>query len=143
MTSAAAVTSTATHLIHPTVHAVTDSGNVIDLTVWSTHVAITTWAGATRLDDWTGNIPATTPQEWQAACKEATRIRNLFDTYGGPRGVETHANALRIRLAAEQARPTRMRDNARIGALYTELAALEDLSTKRARARLAQYAEAA
>jgi hypothetical protein len=137
MTNAAV---TATHLIHPTVHAVADSGNVIDLTVWSTHVNITTWAGAERVQEWTRNIPATTPTEREAACKEASRILNLFNTYGGPRGVEQRRNQLAIQRTPVAARQARSRTpwiyDTQIETLDAEMAALEDLTTRALRPQL-------
>ncbi len=130
----------ATHLIHPTVRTTTDSGNVIALTVWSTHVNITTWAGDTRLPEWTANIPATTPAERQAACAEASRILNLFNTYGGPRGVDQRRNQLAIQRAPIADRQARSHTpwiySEQLNAIDTEMAALEDLTTRNQRTQL-------
>lgn len=79
----------------------------------------------------------------KTALDEASRILGLFEQHRTADRIEAHAENLRRQLDLLEKRPHGMRDNARIGHLYTELAALEDLSTKRARARFAQYAEAA
>ncbi len=93
----------------------------------------------TTYDNWCGGFTNV-----KTALAEASRVLAAFRRHGGPDQVEAHANALGIQLAAEQARPARMQDNARIGNLYTELAALEDLTTARNRAALtAQFAQAA
>lgn len=80
----------------------------------------------------------------KTALDEASRVLAAYQAYGSAQGIEAHANRLRIRLATETSRPERMQDTGTIGALYTELAAVEDFGTKRVRAALRnQFAEAA
>ncbi len=136
MTSAAATSTTTPQITFP-IEATAGSITIAVHKIPGGYSLLVTALGTTY-DNWCGGFT-----NIKTALAEASRALAAFNTHGGPRGVETHANALRIQLAAEQARPTRMQDNAHIGALYTELAAIEDLATKRARARLAQYAEAA
>ncbi len=79
----------------------------------------------------------------KTAYHEVGRIRASFAEHRTADRIETHANSLRRELDLLEKRPHGMRDNARIGALDTELAALEALSTQRARAQLAsQFATA-
>ncbi len=80
----------------------------------------------------------------KTALDEASRLLAAFEAHRTADRIEAHAETLRRQLDLLEKRPHGMRDNARIGALYTELAQIEDLSTKRARAQLAaQFADAA
>jgi hypothetical protein len=145
------MTSTGRHLIHDTVRATTTSGHVIALTVYSTHVSIITFAGRNTIDDWTANLPATTPTQRQAACAEASRARDLFNRHGGPDGVAHLRNLLAIERGPLADRLDRSRDPharrvyaQRVDDIDSRMAQLEDLGTKRVRAALAQqFAHAA
>lgn len=93
--------------------------------------SILTTSLGTNHHDWCGHFTSL-----KQACGEASRILDLFNTHGGPGGVENHANMLRIRLASETSRSTCMQDTVAIANLYTELAALEALGARRVRAAL-------
>ncbi len=91
------------------------------------------------LSAWCGHFA-----DLKEALDEAGRIYRAFEAHRTADRIEMHAETLRRELATHQNRPQPMQDTARIGAIYTELAALEDLSTKRVRAALvAQLAHAA
>jgi hypothetical protein len=132
------MTSTATTkvlplLVHDTVRDTTDSGHTVALTVWRTHVSIVTFSGAT------------TPAEWAAGCAEASRIRDLFNTHGGPGGIERHRNQLAIQRAqaadrhhAARTAQTRKYFADAINTIDTEMAGLEDLTTRAKRPELVE-----
>lgn len=124
-------------LIGNPVDAVTASGNLIRLVIFRSHISISTWAGPTRLDDWSVELSATTPAQRKAACAEASRALALFDAYDGPRGVAQRAEQLRWYLNQQDQRRTG-RDHAGIAAAEKELTTLEDLATRRLRQQVAR-----
>ncbi len=101
--------------------------------------ALTTTALGQDTSAWCGGFT-----DLKTCLDEASRLLAAFEQHRTPDLVERHANGLRIRLAQQTSRPERMQDMAEIARLAAELAQLEDLSTKRNRARLvAQFADAA
>ncbi len=104
------------------------------------------WAGTTKVDGWVDSYEA-----WDTARNAADHARCAFRAHGTAEAIDRRRNQLAIQRAPLADRLDRSRNadarrayTAQIEAIDTELAALEDLSTKRARAQLAaQFANAA
>ncbi len=104
------------------------------------------FAGTATVDGWVDSY-----QAFDTARNAANHARQAFRTHGTAEAINRRRNQLAIQRAPLADRLDRSRDpqarhayTTQIEAIDTELATLEDLSTKRNRAQLvAQYAEAA
>jgi hypothetical protein len=103
------------------------------------------WTGATKVAGWVDSY-----EDWETARNAANHARCAFRIHGTVEAINNRRNQLAIQRVPLADRLDRSRNpqarhtyTAQIEAIDAELDQIEDLSTKRARARLAQFAEAA
>lgn len=137
MTTSTAPTATAPQITFP-IEAQAGSVTIAVHRIPGGYSLLTTALGQ-DLSDWCEQFGSL-----KTAAAEASRVLAAFEQHGTAKAIDDHAGTLRRYLREQDSRPAAMRDNARIGATYTELAQLEDFGTKRVRARFAaQFAVAA